>query len=124
MCTEDKMPRNTTGGSGHKAQRNSEGSKARHNREFIDMLLDDYRKQEKTDGVYVGRILRRMGSGRMEVFYIKPVVETGDVETLAYGVPQATKIRMEPTQQIMPMTHTVVTPMSTDSMFLLRTKPP
>ena len=33
------MPRNTTGGSGHKGQRNSEGSKARHNREFIDDLL-------------------------------------------------------------------------------------
>ena len=97
------MPRNTTGGSGHKAQRNSEGSKARHNREFIDMLLDDYRKNEKTDGVYVGRVLRRMGCGRMEVFYIKPVVETEEVEALAYGEARAPKIRMEATQQIMPM---------------------
>lgn len=59
-----------TGGSGHKAQKNSEGSKARNNRMFIDELLDDYANNEKTDGVYVGRVLRRMGCGRMEVFYL------------------------------------------------------
>ena len=64
------MPRNTTGGSAHRGQRNSEGSKARHNREFIEDLLDDYKRGEKTDGVYVGRVMRRMGCGRMEVFYM------------------------------------------------------
>jgi hypothetical protein len=64
------MPRNTTGGSAHRGQRNSEGSKARHNREFIEDLLDDYKKGEKTDGVYVGRVMRRMGCGRMAVFYM------------------------------------------------------
>ena len=66
------MPRNVSGGSGHKAQSNSEGSKARNNRVFVDELLDDIRNEEKTDGVFVGRILRRMGSGRMEVLYFKP----------------------------------------------------
>jgi hypothetical protein len=86
------MPRNLTGGSAHRGQRNSEGSKARHNREFIDDLLDDYKKNEKTDGVYVGRILRRMGCGRMEVFYLMPKRADG-VES----------DRMEPIQQIMPM---------------------
>lgn len=102
------MPRNTTGGSGHKAQRNSEGSKARHNREFIDDLLDDYRKGEKTDGVYVGRVIRRMGCGRMEVFYIKDVVDKDDEESLAYSLePTATKkapkVRKQDVQQIIPM---------------------
>lgn len=63
------MPRNMTGGSGHKAQRNSESSKARANRTIVDNLLDDYRDGMNTDGVYVGRVLRRMGCGRMEVFY-------------------------------------------------------
>lgn len=86
------MPRNTTGGSGHKGQRNSEGSKARHNREFIDDLLDDYRNNEKTDGVFVGRVLRRMGCGRMEVFYM--VKKNADDEEDS---------REEPVQQIMPM---------------------
>lgn len=103
------MPRNVTGGSAHRGQRNSEGSKARHNREFIDALLDDYRNGEKTDGVFVGRVTRRMGCGRMEVFYIKEVVEKDSVESLAYSLDAASakkrppKIRHEDTQQIMPM---------------------
>jgi len=99
------MPRNTTGGSGHKAQRNSEGSKARHNREFIDDLLDDYRKGEKTDGVYVGRVTRRMGQGRMEVFYIQQVVDKVDEDSLAFEPPvkKAPKIRNVDVQQIIPM---------------------
>jgi hypothetical protein len=63
------MPRNTTGGSGHKAQRNSETSKEKNNREIIDTLLDDYANHENTQGVYVARITKRMGCGRMEVFY-------------------------------------------------------
>lgn len=85
------MPRNTTGGSAHRGQRNSEGSKARHNREFVDDLLDDYRKNESTQGVYVGRILRRMGCGRMEVFYIVKKADAHEGE------------REEVVQQIMPM---------------------
>jgi hypothetical protein len=99
------MPRNTTGGSGHKAQRNSEGSKARHNREFIDDLLDDLRKGERVDDVYVGRVTRRMGCGRMEVFYIKTVEDKDDEETLAFEAPvkKAPKIRHVDVQQIIPM---------------------
>jgi hypothetical protein len=99
------MPRNTTGGSGHKAQRNSEGSKARHNREFIDDLLDDLRKGEKVDDVYVGRVTRRMGCGRMEVFYIKTVEDKDDEEALAFEAPakKAPKIRHVDVQQIIPM---------------------
>lgn len=64
------MTRNITGGSAHKSQRNSEGSKARNNRELVDELLDDYRTGGDTSGVYVGRVLKRMGAGRMEVFYV------------------------------------------------------
>lgn len=63
------MPRNVTGGSGHRAQRNSEGGKERNNRVFVDTLLDDYQRGESTTGVYVGRVTKRMGDGRMEVFY-------------------------------------------------------
>lgn len=99
------MPRNTTGGSGHKAQKNSEGSKARHNREFIDDLLDDYRRGDPVEDVYVGRVLRRMGCGRMEVFYIKNVVDKVDEEALAYEGPikKAPKVRKVDVQQIIPM---------------------
>lgn len=72
------MPRNTSGGSGHKAQSNSEGSKARNNRVFVDELLDDIKNGENIDGVYVGRVIRRMGSGRMEVLYFRPRPEDAD----------------------------------------------
>jgi len=69
------MPRNTTGGSGHRSQRNSEGSKARNNRCFIDDLLDDIKNNEKLTGVHIARITRRLGCGRMEVFYLEEVVD-------------------------------------------------
>jgi hypothetical protein len=99
------MPRNTTGGSGHKAQRNSEGSKARHNREFIEDLLDDYRKGEKTNGIYVGRVLRRMGCGRMEVFYMEDVEEDGvkDLAEDPYAKPKKPKMVKQAVQRIIPM---------------------
>lgn len=58
-----------TGGSAHKAQRNSEGSKARNNRCLVDALLDDLAGGEKIRDVYVARVMKRMGSGRMQVFY-------------------------------------------------------
>ena len=86
------MPRNVTGGSGHKSQRNSEGSKARANRELVNDLLDDYKNGEKTDGVHVGRILRRMGNGRMEVMYFTKRPADEDERE-----------RTEMIQQIMPM---------------------
>jgi hypothetical protein len=86
------MPRNTVGGSGHKAQRNSEGSKARNNRLFVDDLLDDYKNGEQTDGVYVGRVLRRMGCGRMEVFYMEKM-----------GGDDIEEEKFISTQKIMPM---------------------
>lgn len=63
------MPRNVTGGSGHKGQRNSEGSKARNNRCLIDAYLEDIRDSGSTKGVFVGRVLKRMGSGRMQVLF-------------------------------------------------------
>ena len=86
------MPRNTSGGSGHKAQSNSEGSKARNNRVFIDELLDDIKNGENTEVVYVGRVLRRMGSGSMAVMYFS--LRKGD-EDEDEG--------MEIVQQIIPM---------------------
>ena len=86
------MPRNVTGGSGHKSQRNSEGSKARANRELVNDLLDDYKSGAKTDGVHVGRILRRMGNGRMEVMYF--VTRPAD---------ENERERIEMVQQVVPM---------------------
>jgi hypothetical protein len=99
------MPRNTTGGSGHKAQRNSEGSKARHNREFIDDLLEDYRKGEVIKDVFVGRVMRRMGCGRMEVFYIGTTDDVHTEEFLAFGVPGT--VKQQPTTRTVDITQII-----------------
>ena len=59
-----------TGGSGHRSQRNSEGAKEKHNRCLVDDLLEDLSSGEFLGDVYVGRVTKRMGNGRMEVFYM------------------------------------------------------
>lgn len=96
------MPRNTTGGSGHKAQRNSEGSKARNNRCLIDDLLDDIRNGEDVHDVHVGRVTKRMGSGRMEVFFMQDVVDEKKNDGWLTG-DKTKKVEQRIVQQIVPM---------------------
>lgn len=64
------MPRNMTGGSGHRAQRNSESSKEKKNRGLVESFIDDFANGESPAGVFVGRVLKRMGNGRMDVLYM------------------------------------------------------
>jgi len=66
------MPRNMTGGSGHRSQRNSESNKTKQNNKIGDKMLDDLMDNPlgvQLDGAFVGRIMRRLGDGRMEIFY-------------------------------------------------------
>ena len=70
------MPRNVTGGSGHRSQRNSESNKTKSNNKIIDALIEDM-STEVPQGVFVGRVMRRLGAGFMEVFYVKEVVIEG-----------------------------------------------
>jgi hypothetical protein len=60
-----------TGGSGHRSQRNSESNKTKQNNKIGDKMLDDLLDDEKLDDVHVGRVMRRLGDGRMELFYIE-----------------------------------------------------
>lgn len=76
-----KMPRNTTGGSGHRSQRNSEGSKAKHNRCLIDDLLDDIRNEEGLSDIHIARVTKRMGNGRMEVMFFQDVDDSEESGT-------------------------------------------
>lgn len=68
------MPRNTTGGSGHRSQRNSESNKTKTNNKFNDALLDDLLQEAGTDGVFIARVMRRLGSGMMECFFVQEEV--------------------------------------------------
>lgn len=79
------MPRNVTGGSGHKARSNTEHPKAVSNRRLINDYLDDCRNNDVEEGLYVGRVLRKLGSGRLEVFYTKK--EKGRVKEVTENMP-------------------------------------
>jgi len=66
------MPRNMTGGSGHRSQRNSESNKTKMNNKIGDKMLDDLMDNPEgveLDGAFIGRVMRRLGDGRMEIFY-------------------------------------------------------
>lgn len=70
------MPRNTTGGSGHKAHSNTESSASLKNKKMIDSFISDIRSDGKCDGVYVGRVIHKCGDGRWEVFYMDGKIAT------------------------------------------------
>lgn len=79
------MPRNTTGGSGHKSQANKEDAASRKNDTMIENYISDIATEGKCDGVHVGRIIAKLGDGRFNVFYldqydtpvIRPIVVRG-----------------------------------------------
>jgi hypothetical protein len=64
------MPRNLTGGSGHKGRANGEGNTAKKNRIFVENFISDMKTEGKCEGVFVGRVLSKMGEGRMQVFFL------------------------------------------------------
>lgn len=60
------------------------------NKQFINDLLSDLRKNEDVNDVYIGRVTRKLGNGRLEVFYVAKekeiqVDEEGnDIEKIVY----------------------------------------
>ena len=65
------MPKNTQGGSKHRKGSNSESSTSMKNKKLFNNLLADIRDDEDIDGILVGRVMRKLGDGRMEVDFIK-----------------------------------------------------
>ena len=63
------MPKNTQGGSKHKSGRNSESSTSKRTKRFFEDLMSDIRNSESIAGIVFGRVVGRMGEGRMEVTY-------------------------------------------------------
>lgn len=43
------------------------------NRKFVHNFIDDLRSEGAVDHVHIGRVIRRLGDGRMEVFYVEKV---------------------------------------------------
>ena len=56
--------------SGNKGAKRETGVSTK-NRRFLQNFLDDIRSEGKVDNVHIGRVLRKMGDGRMEVFYVE-----------------------------------------------------
>lgn len=65
------MPRNTTGGSGHKSRANSEGNVTKKNRELLEAYLDDIETDGKCEDVYAAKVTKKLGDGRIEVTYME-----------------------------------------------------
>jgi hypothetical protein len=64
-------------------QKNSGNKKAKRetgiavkNRKFIADMLYDYRKEGKVEDIYIGRVTRMLGNGRVDVFYVAKEIET------------------------------------------------
>lgn len=58
-------------------QKNSGNKKAKRetgisikNRRFVADMLADYRREGRIQDVYIGRVTRKLGNGRVEVFYV------------------------------------------------------
>lgn len=58
--------------SGNRGAKKETGVSAK-NRRFKQNFLDDLRKEGEVANVHIGRILRRMGDGRMEVFFVEKI---------------------------------------------------
>lgn len=48
------------------------------NRRVKNMFLDDLRKDGQVDDVHIARVLRKLGDGRMEVYYVKKSEKNND----------------------------------------------
>jgi hypothetical protein len=58
--------------SGNRGAKRETGA-SKKNRMFIQDFMDDMRKEGHVEDVYIGRVLRRLGDKRMEVFYTQTV---------------------------------------------------
>ena len=61
--------------SGNKGAKRETGASVK-NRKFVQNFLDDLRKDGTVADVHIARILRKMGNGRMEVFYVDRTKKT------------------------------------------------
>lgn len=66
------MPKNLTGGNKAKGRSNGESDKLKKNRRLVDDLFSDLQLDEDLSGVHIGRVTKKFGFGRMEVFFMEP----------------------------------------------------
>ena len=69
---------------GAKASKRVSGVQSKNSR-FIQSYLDDLRKEGKADDIYIARVIGRLGSGRMDVFYIDADNKPQTVQSVIRG---------------------------------------
>lgn len=74
-------PQKNTGNKGAKR----ETGVSMKNKRFIASFLDDIRKDGNVADVYVSRIMRKMGNGRVEVFYVDEKKQPRTVQAVIRG---------------------------------------
>lgn len=67
--------------SGNKKAKKESGV-ATKNRRFVSNILDDLRSEGKVDEVHIARVVKKLGNGRIEVFYVKKLGKTDDTVTI------------------------------------------
>jgi hypothetical protein len=60
--------------SGNKKGRRETGASVK-NRQFVGDLIHDLRQDNHVEDVYLGRVTRKLGNGRVEVFYVAKEIE-------------------------------------------------
>lgn len=65
------MPKNITGGNKSRSNANGESDRSKKNKRLVGDLLLDITGGDTMEGIHVGRVTRKFGNGRMEVFYIE-----------------------------------------------------
>lgn len=67
--------------SGNKKAKKESGV-ATKNRRFVTNILDDLRSEGKVEDVHIARVVKKLGNGRVEVFYVKKLGKTDDTVTV------------------------------------------
>jgi hypothetical protein len=85
------MPKNTTGGNKAKGRANSESERSKKNGRLVEDLVWDLRAHDALEGVHIGRVTRKFGNGRFEVFIVE-TLKTGPCPRLL-NAPLAGRMR-------------------------------
>jgi hypothetical protein len=64
--------------SGNKGAKRETGASSK-NRRFVNNLFDDLKTEGTVEHVHIARVIRRLGDGRMEVFYTEKANKTGEM---------------------------------------------
>lgn len=85
------MPKNTTGGNKAKGRANCESERSKKNGRLVEDLMFDLREEDTVNGVHIGRVTRKFGNGRFEVFIVEQLKTGPSPRTL--NAPLAGRMR-------------------------------